>query len=563
MKVHELIDFLQRKVNSLLFRFILVSYATLLLYAYPNQFHLVYYLTSFVIYLVIYFSLLNHDRLRLLNDFWFIGLILFGKDPHEPLAFIFLILPIINSINFSGQKQSFLLYIYTIVVFLAIACFNSHNYELKFMYNSLQPLIAVVFLWLVNVYTSLRVSVRAFREELNSVVDNFYLVKEDLQKPHKIYKKLIEVIHRNTKPDLIEDIICFVIVKGDSEKLVIVNGSSFIWQVSVPSSDFITRIRKNRMLLNESINIEKGLRKFNLSLYCKVDEQEYIFVFITTRLIPFYYLIIGFFRTLTPAMSKVSRVLLSEKKLQELKNEEIIRLSERSQYVNRANKTMHFIRNRLGPFSNLLKMLNNLATIPPDKLESFQELLIGERDRARIELSNITERANNMLEKNNNPFAYNALERISVEKVFTVLKRNFNSFFPEIDVTVEIEPGEGKRYVLLNEEGFELFLSDWLNNMQKYKKEFVSCGFTIDKNCLILSFENDHSKSAQEIGQVISDLTSSDRNEIMRRTTHGLYTIKSTLEDMKVSFEVFERDSAPMLVFKLNLSILENENSSF
>lgn len=253
---------------------------------------------------------------------------------------------------------------------------------------------------------------------------------------------------------------------------------------------------------------------------------------------------------------------MSEKKLQELKNEEITKLSQRSQYVNRANKTMHFMRNRLGPFSNLLKMLDNFEKVPREKIDSFKNLLLKERDRAKTELINITSRANEMLEKTSNPFVYNSLEQISVERVFTILKRNFNSFFPENEIQLlYVETSEAKRLVSINEEGFELFLSDWLNNMLKYKVSHVACKFSIERDLLLILFSNDHSKSQIEINQLISDLTSNHRNEIMKRTTHGLYTIKSTLEDMDVSFDVHSISEQNILVFTIKFKILNNEDS--
>src|SRR5690606_31573028 len=131
---------------------------------------------------------------------------------------------------------------------------------------------------------------------------------------------------------------------------------------------------------------------------------------------------------------------------------------------------------------------------------------------------NITDRANSMLEKSKNPFVYTTTKPLSIERVFSILNRNFNCYFPHIDLIVRVNI-INKKYILINEEGLELFLSDWLNNMAKYNKKFVSTEFFIEGETLFIEFKNDCNQSVEETKQMISDLTSNDRNEIVKRTT--------------------------------------------
>jgi hypothetical protein len=86
--------------------------------------------------------------------------------------------------------------------------------------------------------------------------------------------------------------------------------------------------------------------------------------------------------------------------------------------------------------------------------------------------------------------------------------------------------------------------------MAKYKITYIECGFSLLKDMLIITFINDHAQSSQTIKKMISDFESDERNEIMKRTTHGLFIIKSTLEDMKIPFKVKEIDNN-----KIELSI--------
>jgi hypothetical protein len=49
---------------------------------------------------------------------------------------------------------------------------------------------------------------------------------------------------------------------------------------------------------------------------------------------------------------------------------------------------------------------------------------------------------------------------------------------------------------------------------------------------------------------------SDDRNEIMKRTTHGLFHIKSSLEEMAIDYNVRRTgDDNDLLLFRINLKI--------
>ena len=562
MRIFEFIDYIQRRINSFLFRIVVLFYSIFILVITNGIINTYIYVLGLIIYFIVYILMLKHDKLRLLNDFLLIVFILIGKNPNDIVLFVFLILPAINSINFSGKRKSLLVYMYIAIIYMFLLCYYEHKYELHFVFSNLSPLISLIFLWLIDLYTSLRTKIRNFRERLNEVVDSFYLDKETIKKPHKIYNTLIQIINSNIKSNLIEDLLCFTIVKGEDEKVVIVNGSKFIWRYEFKDKDFIKKIRENIHLYNSLLYIDDKKVSSNISIIIKIEDFEYVFIFITKSNIPFYYLNIGLFRTLEPALSKLSKILLSEKRLQEVKNDELLQLSARSQYVNRANKTMHFIRNRLGPVANLIKMITISESIPADKIKEFKSLLNSERDRAKIELINITERANYLLEKSNNPFNFSVISNCSLQKLYSILKRNFLCYFPETEIVIVDIPDDFKRYVKINIEGFELFLSDWLNNIKKYKKDFVSTEFVVKKEELLIIFSNDFNGSILPINLMISDLMSNDRNEIMKRTTHGLYQIKSTLEDMLIPFDVYLNTEKNILIFKLCLKIIDHEDSN-
>lgn len=558
MRRFEILDLLQRRVNSILFRLSLLCYAFVIILTNENIFdNLVYYIVL-PLYIFIYIKFIRFSLVRLLNDFGFILIVLWGKSPYDIYNFTFLLLPIINAINFSGKKKSLLLYFLTVLEFFILHSFSSGDSEIKNL-QALKVLLPIFFLGVINWYTHLRMKIKAFREELIEVVDTFYLNKEHIKKPHKIYGKFTEVIHSHINQVLIKEMYCFCINKASAEKIIIVNGTSFVWNYEFQENDFIKRLRIFKTLINEPVIIDGNHIEKNLIIYTNFDNNEYFYLFALNKNIPFYYSLIGFFRTIEPSLSKMSKILLSEKKLQEIKNEEIEKLSQKTQYVNRANNMMHYIRNRLSSFSNLSRMLDNQSTVPDHKLEAFKKLLIDQNERSKIELKNITKRADDMLEKSKNPFFYKTLSDISIEKTFTTLRRNFLSYFPDEEIEVDVKLSTQKRTVKLNEEGFEIFITDWLNNIKKYKNKNIRCTFIEENDNLCISFFNDHNQPKDEIAQLLQDLKSNDRNEIIKRTTYGLFIIKSTLDDMDIKYDITHEGG--IIEFKIELKINKDESS--
>lgn len=559
MKLTGLIDLLVRRLNSVLFRLVICSYALYIILTYNNIMPEWIYFILVVGYFVLYVKFLKAPKIRLINDFLFIFIILLYKNPVDPITYIFITLPIINSINFSGEKKSKLLYLYSISLFFGLLCIYHKSHQQLLQASNLKFLFPIVALWVINSYTSVRVEIRNFREMLNDLVDDYFLHPQFIKQPHKIYSEIITAINARLNKEFISEIYCFMPSRFE-KKPILVNGSRFLWKYEFFGKEIEKRLNERQILHNESMSFDGKVVDKSIMLYSKIENQDYYYIFITKSELPFPIPFIGFPRILSPVLTRISKVLFSERSLHEIRNAELSKLMQSVSYVNKANKTMHFVRNRLGPFSNLLAMLDASSSIPVQKAEQFNRLLVNERERTELDLRSIVSRANDMLEKSNNPFIYTNLVKISVRKLFVVLKRLFNNHFPETEIEL-LNTSDEKLYVHVNEEGMEVFLSDWISNMKKYKKSIASCVFSLDDENLKLIFKNDHFLNQEDVNKMISDLTSNERNEIMRRTTHGLYIIKTTLEDMGLLFDVYCNANTNEIEFTLTLKITKDESS--
>lgn len=561
MKIFEIIDYLQRMINSFLFRGVLISYLVAILLIEENMFSPLFYIGAFVLYIAFYIFTSKHHTVRLINDFLIISIIILGKDPSISYIFICILLPIINSINFTGRSVTYILYLLTSLSYLGLLLYFNKNSH--FVYSDLSPLICLPFLCIIEIYTYRRVEIRNFIENLNEVIDGFYSNKEFFKKPHKIYPELILNINDKFQKLTVSNIYCFTILPENNSILSIVNSSEFVWNYELDNEEIINTLKKRDYAIDYPIVIDGMTFPYNCILKTEIDSTVYIFILVTNKTIPFYYKLIGFFRILIPTFNRIAKILFSERQLRDIRTEELNVLSQRRQYVTRATKMMHHIRNRLGPINNLIKMLDTRKDIDEKSVLEFDKLLDVERNRAKNELDNIIERANYLLEKNNNPFNFIETKNVSIKGCFSILMRNLNIYFPNEAnniIKIQIENAFENLYVSINDEGFELFLSDWLNNVKKYNNSKVQVVFILNNDSLIVEFWNNYNCKEEDIDSLISDLMSTERNEIMKRTTHGLYQIKTCLEEMGIKYKIVKiRD---IIKFEIILKVIYDEDSN-
>ena len=553
------------KPQQLLFNFIILFYGLLILYFNYNY----YPPLTYGLILIIYIAMIryhNNEVLSTIIDYLFISFILDHKTPIDTFNFVLLIIPLINRHNYSRVSSTFLPFILSILAFSllyieSLGLNPSLQTFLNLPIQTLKYITALFSVWILCKIVAENLTLLDFNEDLNTTMVNLCIEQGFVSNPKMIYNGIIDVLNRNLDSIIFKDLICFRI---KMDKIILINGSNLILDFKFDNPDFIKSIRKKRILINEPISHSGKSVKDSLIIYSKIEDEEYLYSFTATGNIPYYkyYSRIGLFQSLNSIFSILSIILANEKKIQEHKIGIIAQLSERSQYVSRANKTMHFIRNRLGPIRNLITMIENLDKITKDYLPSFTKQVFDENARAKFELDSIAQRASNMLDKNNNPFYFNITKKVSLESIYLTLNNNFLFFFPEESIQISTTPITNK-FVIINEEGFEVFLSDWLSNMRKNKKREISCEFISNNNFLYLLFKNDHSQDTETISKIIQDLTSENKNEIIKRTTHGLYTIKTTLEDMNIPFEVSHDKLLKEIEFKLILKIYTSENINF
>ena len=97
-------------IQSVLFRVIIICTSVwIILHNNPSLPYSWLYIALIIVYFISYLILRIKEKsiLRLLVDFTFMNVIVNGSDVYSPIVFLFILLPIINAINFSGKSNHF------------------------------------------------------------------------------------------------------------------------------------------------------------------------------------------------------------------------------------------------------------------------------------------------------------------------------------------------------------------------------------------------------------------------------------------------------------------------
>lgn len=544
------IDKLQKGINSVVFRIILIFYSLVIISFSDNFFPDYLYIVYCLIYLIFYILIIKRSYFRLINDLVLFFLIMFNKDPLNIVNYCFLLLYIVNRLNFTGRvnRYNFIAVIPVLIPFL-------YNYYIFYgiNLNILLYVFPFVIFYFLTYLTLTKYKIRYFLEEINSKVDDYYLNIDRFVKPYSIYSEISLII--NSKVDLIDKIFCVTFNKIGEP--IIVNSSDFIFDLNLNDfklNDFHTN---NNILQNKSISIDGIIYNNNISYLIPCEELNYVYIFILKRNLPFYLEIITAHEFIKPSLFRISKILLTEKHLNDIKAKELRSLSKKRVNYIRSIKTMHFVRNRLTAFKNLTELVSHYNN---NKNPEVYDLLIDQNAKSKLEIELITKRAEIMLEKSNDPFDFSECEEILIKDLYLLVKSNTDMFFgtDALNTNLNEEFLNLNNKVLINLDGFSLFLSDWYSNINKYNNGFVKISFNFEKNnnILTLFFENNYKNKEQLVVNLVRDFLSNDRNEILKRKTHGIYIMKDTLNSMNLFYDLIIDKENKVLTFNLQLKLI-------
>lgn len=534
------IDQYQRKIISIIFRFLIIGYSVFLLLYCNCLFRWYVNLGVFIMYIIVYLVLYRREKiislLRLLNDYIFISFILYQIKGIDIYSFALLFAPILNTHNHSGEKKSVLLYVLPLISLFIVTKKIDLWYSVPFL----------LFL-LINTFDSLRTKFFRFQQKLNSVIDDFFTSEEIINRPYKIYEKAIPILNAsNTLRHDISNIIC---LKIENNRFSIINGSTFVWNFDIIDKEvFFENIKDKNTLFNIKFSIENKIINNNIVIVCPVNSHPFCFILLSENLKNFnqfpYSLFIS--KILNPFFHRLSKVLDAD--LRQKKNEliKLNELEEKINYVTNSVNSMHFIRNKLGPVKSYLAIVEDYnKTLDPQKKLKIEPYILKERRKLNSSISQILEKADYILTKSNNPFNVYKTELHGLQQLFSEIRRIWSYYFDIDNFAIGwiVNKERIKYNVKYNQVGIELVLTNWISNMNKYNIGDYGIEFTETKEYYNVTFYNSLDCSTPNSTKFVDQYNTSDRAEITRRNSRGLLEVKDFLIQMEISEEMYIREN--------------------
>ncbi len=531
-------DKVYRRAISVLFRIVIIGYSSFLLIynnsLFPWYVNLGAFVSYFLIYAITLRDIITISMLRLVNDYIIITFVLYQVGTIDLLSMSLVLLPIVNSHNHSGRKKTPLLYVLPILSMWVVTK--------EFHWSYFVPILCFFF---INSFDNLRARYFKFHQELNNIIDDFFIDENISDHPEKIYQIVIPLMNRSKiLTSGLSQIICFNPIE---DKLIPVNGSYMVWGINIDpdqKKDFFEKLsnKKTKVLLNVGFIVNGKRIDKNLVHICDVNGLLYCYVLIPRDYtIPFKAHISFFFAPIiTPFFKRLSKVLNAESNHKKIALSQLVLLKQKIAFVNNSVNTMHFIRNKLGPFKNYIAMAEDFGnTVEIEKKNKIEPHLIKERDKLKSSLTEILNRAEEILQKSNNPFNVYELNGYSREKLFSECLRAWTYYFQTENIVFKWTLADTSQVMVkLNLIGLELVLANWLSNMAENKSDKFGVIFDENDEYLVVTFFNTFTGD----GSFVEEFNSSERQEIARRTEgHGLSEIKSFCEQMNLECKL-ERD---------------------
>lgn len=515
--------------QSIIFRVVIIVFSFWIVSHNENVLPEWLYYLIVVVYLGIYcyLKLKKQDLLRLLWDFAFINAIIWDKDLHDPMAFLLVIIPLINAINYTGGKPH-----------LRILCFLTFG-TLLFHLRPFETWIILPIVSLAVMYwiSTIRYKKWNAEQEITERVNQYFLDSTTL-KPHQIYESIIAELNNYFKCDKGQGInlITTYILKAD--KLWLVNASEFLWDRTLVLEEEKVEILKSKKKLRlESDN------EFIYMFYITISNIEYVFTCNISKERRAIIRMFGFEDMMISTFQKMSILLSTEYRISKRREEKFNEIKDSVLYVNQAVKVMHFIRNKMNPLTNLVAYHKEMDTISSDIRKKMEQGIKKEAKQAEKDLAEVLKTADYLLDKSKNPFIGIQFQDISILKIYLIVSEISERLMNQI---VEVNPSirnESESIICVHSNLIEckIMFTDWINNIHKYSTGNERVKMYIEDRKLVIHFENRYERGDDEIDKLLKDMNSNSKDAVLEGKDYGygIYIIKSIAKELGVDIKAY------------------------
>lgn len=511
---------MQHVMSSLAYRMLLLCFGLFIVLSHENILPSYAYFIIMGLYVLLYLQLIDNKwkYVRLILDITLILIVLFGK-PLTEICFVYAVFPLISATIYTGVHNK---YWPVFLISIALLIILDHGFVLDHQ-------IVALAIWAAGFQSWMSSRTNSLIATITGHIDNYFADNDGSRRPHYIYHSIIDEINKFLKEDYLKDIYCYLL---DTEgKIWLVNSSKFLWKRTLNlNNDIIERLQKNKTIDDSKQN----------TLYYYVEKQGVCYIYIC-KLFPFHHEF-GFRKeyvlkyVLDVTFGKVSNVLASEYRIAAMRRKTFEETKGHIDYVSRALKVMHFIRNKLSPIKSVITFYSSIDTMDEAIRQRMEQRIKQEVKQARIDLNELVKTANYLLDKQNNPYSGADIEDVNIKLLFVILSEIAEYHLGGIvNVSEEIENAQKRRTVQVSLVQLKVLFTDIISNIDKYHQDYYDITMFIDSDDLIIDFVNDYPNNLdQECRNLVRDINNQDNDAIVQRNSHGVSNIKSAASIMKI-----------------------------
>ena len=512
---------MQHVISSFAYRMLLLCFGLYIVLTYENIFPSYAYYIIMGMYVLLYYQLLDNKwkYARLILDITLILIVLFGKDPLTEVSFVYALFPLISATIYTGVHNK---YWPVFLITITLLYILDHGFVLG------HQIVALV-IWAAGFQSWLSSRTNNLLSTITGHIDNYFADNDGSKRPHSIYQNVIEEINKFLKEDYLKDIYCYLL---DTEgKIWLVNSSKFLWKRTLNlNKDILDKLRKNKAVDDSKHN----------TLYYYVEKQGVCYIYICK--LSTFHREFGFRKeyvlkyVLDVTFGKVSNILASEYRIAAMRRKTFEETKGHIDYVSRALKVMHFIRNKLSPIKSVITFYSSIDTLDETVRLRMEPRIKLEVKQARKDLTELVTTANYLLDKQNNPYSGADIEDVNIKLLFVILSEIAEFHLGGIvNVSEEIENAQQRRTVQVSLVQLKVLFTDIISNISKYYQDYFDISMYIDTEDLTIDFVNDFPNNMdQECRNLVRDINNQDNDAIVQRNSHGVSNIKSAASIMKI-----------------------------
>lgn len=535
---------LQHVMSSIVYRLIIMFYGGFIVMTHQNIVEAPYYAILILVYVALYFELIDEKLkyARLILDLSVVMAVLYGKTPLDAVCFVYALFPLISAITHTGSHSKY----WPVLLLTAI--------QLIILDKGVDygHLTIVFFIWMAGIQSWYSHQTDHFLTSITAHIDNYFADNDGTRKPHEIYKSIIDEINAYLGVDYLTNIFSYTVKEND--ELWLVNSSKFMWDRTLKRSPkFMSSLKERKYIY----------RKGKSSKYFYVEQRGVSYVY-RCDLNPAYEIlslrkgyVINYVLKLT--FGKISTLLASEYRISEARRKAFEETKGHIDYVTRALKVMHFVRNKLSPVKTVITFYSSMDSMDADKVKRMEERIKKEVRQANTDLNEIIKTANYLLDKENNPYGGADVEKKNIKFLFVLLSEIVEYHLGGIVmVSDDIKNIEQRKEVNVSTTQLKLLFTDIVSNIEKYKKIEYKVTMGTEDDMLIVRFENDFdSKQESKCNDLVRDINNKNNDSIVLRKSHGVYNIKAAASvmgvEMKAAIEGEKKNKKYVLITRFKM----------